>query len=101
MQREVWLGRTNFHDFINNSINISLLQATHERLFLHSDRTTAEFGENVQFSQRFRGFFIPPLTSLYTFNIMSDDQSKLYVSTDGSTENMTLMAQSQSRTNNR
>ena len=38
------------------------------------------FSEGTNFAHRISGFFVPPLDSLYTFNIRSDDQSRLYLS---------------------
>ena len=51
-----------------------------------------EFGERTNFAQRYSGFFVPPLTSLYTFQIQSDDQSRLYLSPDTSEERKQLVA---------
>jgi len=51
-----------------------------------------EFGERYYFVQRFSGFFVPPLTSLYTFVVRSDDQSRLYLSPNMSDEHKQLIA---------
>ena len=51
-----------------------------------------EFGERRNFVQRLSGFFVPPLTSLYTFSIRSDDQSRLYLSPNMSAEHKQLIA---------
>ncbi len=39
-------------------------------------------------NHRFTGFFVPPVTSLYTFGIRSDDGSAFYLSSDSSSENL-------------
>ena len=45
-----------------------------------SQNYAREFGERFNFNQRLSGFFVPPVTSLYTFSIVSDDLSRFYVS---------------------
>ena len=55
-------------------------------------RFPREFGERWRFTQRLSGFFVPPLTSLYTFSIQSDDQSRLYLSPNMSAEHKQLIA---------
>ena len=51
-----------------------------------------EFGERYNFVQRYSGFFVPPVTSLYTFAIVSDDLSRLYVSPTANADDMELIA---------
>lgn len=51
-----------------------------------------EFNELKNFNQRWSGFFVPPLTSFYTFSVLSDDHSRLYVSTSMDREDMQLLA---------
>ena len=51
-----------------------------------------EFGERRNFVQRLSGFFVPSLSSLYTFSIQSDDQSRLYLSPNMSAEHKKLIA---------
>ena len=55
-----------------------------DRLYRSSEYDTPEFGEIYSFTQRYSGFFVPPLSSLYTFNVRSDDQSRLYFSPNAS-----------------
>ena len=55
------------------------LTSRQERLYRNDD-DEREFGENNYFVQRYSGFFVPPVTSLYTFAIRSDDLSRLYLS---------------------
>ena len=57
-----------------------------ERLFRLSYLSEPEFGEAVYFSQRFSGFFVPPKSSLYTFNLRSDDHSRLLLSPNASSQ---------------
>ncbi len=61
--------------------------ANHERAFLHSD-FVSDFGEFLNLNQRFTGFFVPPITSLYSFGLRSDDASAFYLSTDSRSENL-------------
>lgn len=61
--------------------------AVHERTFLHSD-FVSDFGEFDYIAQRVSGFFVPPVTSLYTFGIKSDDASALYLSPNSSSDNI-------------
>lgn len=42
------------------------------------------FGESTSFSDRFRGFFVPPSDNNYTFYIQADDQAELYLSSNDS-----------------
>lgn len=45
-----------------------------------SSPTQASFGESKSFSDRLRGFFVPPSDNNYTFYIQADDQAELYMS---------------------
>ena len=62
-----------------------------ERLY-RDDKSPTEFGERRHFAQRFSGFLAPPVTSLYTFSIRSDDNSRLYLSPNMSAEHKQLIA---------
>ena len=62
-----------------------------ERLFRHHS-FPREFGERRHFVQRLSGFFVPPVTSLYTFSIRSDDHSRLYLSPNMSAEHKQVIA---------
>ena len=82
------MGTTNLDSIKTRAENT----AVHERLFLYSRLTSPDFGERNYFVQRFSGFFVPPLSSNYTFNIQSDDRSKLYFSPNMSSEHTKLIA---------
>ena len=60
----------------------------------------AEFGELFLFNQRYSGFFVPPVDSLYTFNIISDDLMRLHLSPNTSREHKELIAYANSWTRN-
>lgn len=45
-----------------------------------SSPTQASFAESTSFSDRLRGFFVPPSDNNYTFYIQADDQAELYLS---------------------
>lgn len=49
---------------------------------------------------RYSGFFVPPLTSLYTFNLLSDDASALYLSPNTSRAHKRLIAEGPQYTRN-
>ena len=51
-----------------------------------------QFGERFNFVQRYTGFFVPPITSLYTFQMISDDLSRLYVSPTANADQKELIA---------
>ena len=51
---------------------------------------TPTFGDN--YGQRLRALLVPPSTGIYTFWIASDDQSVLYLSTDPSPANKSVIA---------
>ena len=55
-----------------------------DRLYQSSFYDTSMFGESTSFAQRYSGFFVPPMSSLYSFNLRSDDQSRLYLSPNAS-----------------
>ena len=81
--REVWDGD-------RGTSELSRLPRTdqakaHDRAFLHS-KYVSDFGESLNLGQRLSGFFVPPITSLYTFSVRSDDASALYLSPDSSSE---------------
>ena len=82
--REVFLLTNNLNT-VESSAR-SEYNIEYERLFIFSYLDRPDFGETEQFSQKFSGFFVPPQSSLYTFNLRSDDQSRLLLSTNASTE---------------
>ncbi len=55
-----------------------------DRFWLHSSFV----GDKSSFVQRVSGFFVPPRTSSYTFNILSDDASRTYLSNNMSSEGL-------------
>ena len=57
----------------------------------------SDFGELNNINHRFTGFFVPPVTSLYTFGIRSDDASAFYLSNDSRSENLPIEATSLSQ----
>ncbi len=59
---------------------------------LNSFETAVNDGIN-NYGQKVSGFFIPPVTTNYTFFVTSDDQSDLYISTDADPANKRLVAQ--------
>ena len=60
-----------------------------ERLFFNShDGTRTMFADRNFFTQRFTGFFVPPVSSLYTFNVRSDDESRLFLSSNASSNHL-------------
>ena len=84
--REVWPSVTDLDTLRSNPR--SDLSAIHERLFLLSLLTQPDFGETTFFGQRFSGFFVPPKSSLYTFNLRSDDLSQLFLSQTSSSDDV-------------
>ena len=88
--REVWTsGSLNLDDVEQRP----RAENTSPQERLYRDRfSPREFGERRNFVQRLSGFFVPPLTSLYTFSIRSDDQSRLSLSPNMSAEHKQLMA---------
>ena len=88
--REVWTsGSLNLDDVEQRP----RAENTSPQESLYRDhRYPREFGERRNFVQRFSGFFVPPLSGLYTFSIQSDDQSRLYLSPNMSAEHKQLIA---------
>ena len=80
--------------FFTGNININLVSqqprsmftSIVDKFFIYSYVDTPEFGESTYFTQRFSGFFVPPMSSVYTFNIHSDDLSRMYFSPNASSE---------------
>ena len=65
-----------------------------EIAFASNRRPPAEFGERFRFNSRYRGYFVPPYDGLYTFYIRSDDNSRLYLSSNSSVEHAEVIAES-------
>ena len=62
-----------------------------ERTYRTSSHPSS-FGERNNFNQRYTGFFVPPITSDYIFSILSDDQSRLYLSPNTSRAHKEMIA---------
>lgn len=60
------------------------LNSVIESLFRSTYLSTPQFGEEIDFAQRLTGFFVPPVSCLYTLNLRSDDLSRLYFSRNAS-----------------
>ena len=87
--REVWTDTTNLNTIHSRARSVK--QIVYERLFLSSDLTGSDFGETSYFGHRLTGFFVPPVSSNYTFNICSDDSSHLYLSPNASSDHTQLI----------
>ena len=74
--------------------------SVHERAYRDSS-DPREFGERYNFVQRYTGFFVPPVTSLYTFSIISDDLSRLYLSPTADADDKEMIASAPQHTRNR
>ena len=72
--------------------NTSYNWTVQERAYRNSWNYPSEFGESTRFTQRYTGFFVPPLDSYYTFNLISDDGARLYLSPNMSREHKELVA---------
>ena len=97
--REVWTGGSDSLDNIEQRPRAENT-SPQERAYRDED-SPREFGERYNFVQRFSGFFVPPLTSLYTFVIRSDDHSRLYLSPNVSDEHKQLIAYAPQHTRRR
>lgn len=82
--REVWSTGNNAISTIN-TLPRAADTIVDERTYLHSDYAS-NFGTITNIVQRLSGFFVPPVTSLYTFQIRSDDLSTLYLSPNSSSD---------------
>ncbi len=82
MIREVFCDIGDYDEIISSSraSNKSII----DRLWLDSNYE----GDRNYFTQRFSGFFIPPVSSLYTFNIRSDDSSCMRFSNNTSRDGL-------------
>ena len=95
--REVWIGGNVWliDEYLNEPRSEN--SAPQERAY-RDNTDPREFNELYNFNQRWSGFFVPPVTSLYTFSVLSDDLSRLYVSPSMDREAMQLLAYSNSHT---
>jgi hypothetical protein len=67
----------------------SVLNSVIEKLYRSTYYSTPQFGEEeTVFTQRLTGFFVPPVSCLYTLNLRSDDQSRLYFSRNASSTDL-------------
>ena len=97
--REVWIGGDFRLDDVEQRPR-SENNSPQERTYRTSG-DVREFNENTFFTQRYSGFFVPPVTSLYTFQIQSDDLSRLYLSPNTSEEHKQIIAFADAFTRNR
>ena len=89
--REVWIGGDFWVIDRYPSEPRSQLVSIQDKAY--RDQTySRDFGERNNFIQRYTGFFIPPVTSLYTFSILSDDLSRWYISPSMNPDEMKLVA---------
>lgn len=58
-------------------------------------------GQGNDYAERVSGYFIPPVTTNYVFFVCSDDDSDLFLSTDGNPANKHLVAQETAWSNSR
>ena len=94
----LFLGERGVHRevFIGGNLDINFarqrppseLNSVIEKLYRSTYYSTPQFGEETVFTQRLTGFFVPPVSCLYTFNLRSDDQSILYFSRNASTTDL-------------
>lgn len=98
MVREVWPSNTADwykldiieglpYGYPNTSYNWTI-----EEYIFRDNAFNPTFGELNYFHQRYTGLFVPPLDSYYTFNVISDDMSRLYLSPNSSREHKERVA---------
>ena len=93
--REVW--NTNYTNTLD-IVEEREFNYPHGDNFVIQERTyrdsnyPADLGESLMFNSRYTGFFVPPVSSLYTFNILSDDRSRLYLSPNASSAHKEVIA---------
>lgn len=80
MLREVWTNTRPSSVSAVGRLNTSASDYHSEVVYESSSPTQASFGESSSFSDRYRGFFVPPSDNNYTFFIQADDQAELYLS---------------------
>ncbi|KAK3740701.1 hypothetical protein QZH41_019065 [Actinostola sp. cb2023] len=67
--------------------------------FLTNGSSLASFNNTGGYSSRVSGFFVAPWDDVYTFHIMSDDASVLYLNTSGNPDGKVKVAECKSWTN--
>ena len=80
MLREVWTNTRPSSVSAVGRLNTAASDYHSEVVSESSSPTQASFGESSSFSDRYRGFFVPPSDNNYTFFIQADDQAELYLS---------------------
>ena len=89
--REVWIGG-DYGDIDRYPLEPrSQLVSIQDKAY-RDHSYTRDFGERNNFIQRYTGFFVPPVTSLYTFSILSDDLSRWYISPSMNPDEKKLVA---------
>ena len=77
------------YGYPNSSFNWTVLDRAY-----HDTNEGAPFGEMTFFNQQLTAFFVPPIDSLYSFNVISDDRCSLYISPNTSREHKVEVAYS-------
>ena len=101
LSREVWF---NTYQTLNTikTLNTSQANPLYRRSIIESSLSQtaygSEFGENTVFSQRMTGFFVPPISSYYTFSLLTDDPGRFSLSPNMSAESKTIIAYSDNYT---
>ena len=101
LSREVWFNTYQTLDTIK-TLNTSQANPLYRRSIIESSLSQteygSEFGENTVFSQRMTGFFVPPISSYYTFSLLTDDPGRFSLSPNMSAESKTIIAYSDNYT---
>ena len=84
-RREVFFGHTNLNAIRNRGRSSRAI--IQQRLYRDGFNFGSQFGEREYFGHRFSGFFVPPISSLYTFNLNCDDYCWLYFSSEPYVQN--------------
>ena len=95
LYREVWFNTYDTLDKIK-TLNTSEANPLYRHSIIESSLSQtvygAEFEESTVFSQRMTGFFVPPISSYYTFSLLTDDPGRFSLSPNMSAESKTIVA---------
>lgn len=86
----VWYNLDNFEIFLQTNFPDQVTYT--EVAWDKKNNEPIEFVDNEYFCSVYRGFFVPPQNGWYTFYIRSDDVSRLYLSSNTSSEDVELIA---------
>ena len=92
LRRQLYGHRWNLENFRSNANANPPKNESYTEIAFATYLRPAEFGESTYFNTKYTGFFVPPFSGFYTLYVLSDDQSRFYLSHNMSAEHAELVA---------